>query len=105
VQTRSAKNKGVRLQNWVAFYFRGLGFKCRPAIMGETGEDIKFDDATVLWSVETKNQESLNFWKAWEQTIGRLKTHQIPVLFIKRNRQEPLVVIQADYFFDLIGKK
>ena len=103
MKTRSAKNKGVRLQNWVAYFFRGLGYKCRPALMGETGEDIKFEGDRI-WSIETKNQESLNVWRAWEQTTSRSKEWQEPLLFIKKNRHEPLAVIRADYFFALIER-
>ena len=75
MKSRSAKNKGKRLQN----SFRDLLLETftqlepddiRSAIMGESGEDIKLSPAArkiIPYSIECKNQEAINIWKAYEQ--------------------------------------
>lgn len=104
----SAKAKGRVLQDWVAEQIRRLpgvhpdDVKC--AIMGESGADVKcFGTARKVfpYSVECKNTERLNVWDAYEQA----KSHKggEPLLVMKKNRKKPLVVIDAEHFFELIG--
>ena len=52
------------------------------------------------YSIECKNQESVNIWKSYEQAESNAGDYE-PVLFIKRNNQKPLVVVDADYFVSL----
>jgi hypothetical protein len=53
------------------------------------------------YSVECKNQETLNVWKAFEQAEYNSGSYR-PLLIIKRNRKEPLAVVEANHFIELI---
>ena len=104
MRTQSAKAKGRRLQQW----FRDLLIdKLRihkedieSRSMGAGGEDLIMARAArekFPYSIECKNQESLNIWKAYEQATENSGDYE-PVCFIKRNNQKPLVVVDAEYF-------
>ena len=71
MKTQSAKAKGRRFQQWV-----------RDQL------------------IECKNQESLNVWKSYEQAEANSGDYE-SVVFIKRNNQKPLVVVDAEYFIKL----
>ena len=71
--------------------------------MGAGGEDLIMARAArekFPYSIECKNQESLNVWKSYEQAQSNSGDYE-PIVFIKRNNQKPLVVIDADYFINL----
>jgi len=71
--------------------------------MGSQGEDIIMARAArekFPYSIECKNQESLNIWKAYEQATENSGNYE-PIVFIKRNNQKPLVVVDAEYFVRL----
>ncbi len=113
MKTSSAKAKGRNLQNAVrdlivAVLPDELKCQARSAIMGETGADVKLvgkaRDA-FPYAVECKNQERLNLWASWDQTMDNAKKEKLsPALFVKKNRTEILVVLKATDFFDLINK-
>ena len=103
MKTASAKAKGRRLQQWVAkMLVEHLGadaedLESRP--MGSSGEDIimgKLTRQKFPYSVECKNQEAVNVWKAYEQAESNSKQYE-PVVVIKRNQHKPLVVVDAEY--------
>ena len=107
MKTSSAKAKGRRLQQWV----RNLLIEeleihpedIESRSMGAGGEDLIMARAArekFPYSIECKNQESLNIWKAYEQAESNSGEYE-PVVFIKRNKQKPLVVIDAEYFVNL----
>lgn len=107
MRTASAKAKGRRLQQWVAkMLVEHLGvdaedLESRP--MGSSGEDIimgKLTRQKFPYSVECKNQEAVNVWKAYEQAESNSKQYE-PVVVIKRNQHKPLVVVDAEYFIGL----
>ena len=108
MKSRSAKNKGKRLQNNVRDLLLETFNQLEPddiksAIMGESGEDIKLSPAArrlIPYSFECKNQEAVNVWKAYEQAESNSGDYE-PVVFIKRNNQKPLVVVDAEYFVKL----
>tara|TARA_B100000745_G_scaffold252870_1_gene175099 strand:+ start:920 stop:1183 length:264 start_codon:yes stop_codon:yes gene_type:complete len=56
--------------------------------------------ALFPYSVECKNQESLNVWNSYAQATANCGENQ-PALFIKRNRHKPLVVLDAEHFIQL----
>ena len=111
MKSRSAKNKGKRLQN----SFRDLlleTFKqlepddIRSAIMGESGEDIKLSPAArklIHYSFECKNQEKLNIWDSLSQAEENAGNYD-PVLIFKRNRSKTYAVINIDKFIELINE-
>ena len=109
MKSRSAKNKGKRLQNNVRDLLLETFNQLEPddiksAIMGESGEDIKLSPAArklIPYSFECKNQEALNIWSALEQAETNAGDYD-PVLIFKRNRTKTYVVIEIEKFIELI---
>ena len=111
MKSRSAKNKGKRLQN----NFRDLLLETfnqlepddiRSAIMGESGEDIKLSPAArklIPYSFECKNQEKLNIWDSLSQAEENSGDYD-PVLIFKRNRSKTYAVINIEKFIELINE-
>lgn len=106
MRTSSAKAKGRRLQQEVASALRattGLSeadIKSTP--MGTQGEDVWLSAAArekFPYSIECKNVEKLNLWKAWAQAVSNQKDLH-PMLVVARNRQEPLVVLRLADFLE-----
>ncbi len=110
MKTRSAKNKGKRLQNTVRDILLET-FKedlepddVKSAVMGDSGEDIQLSPAArkiIPYSIECKNQEKLNIWSALEQAEDNSK-ESTPVLIFKRNRSKTYAVIEFKEFVELI---
>ena len=107
MKTSSAKAKGRKLQQWFAnLLVETLGvdeedIESRP--MGSQGEDIIMGKQTrqvFPYSVECKNREAVNVWKAYEQATENCKGYE-PLVVIKRNRTKPLVLVDAEYFVEL----
>ncbi len=74
--------------------------------MGVSGEDIQLSPKArgiIPWAIECKNVEKLNLWSAWKQAEANAKGHQ-PLLFVKRNHQKPLVVMDAKYFIGVYSE-
>ena len=111
MKSRSAKNKGKRLQN----NFRDLLLEAfqelepddnRSAIMGESGEDIKLSPAArkiIPYSFECKNQEKLNIWDSLNQAEENSGDYD-PVLIFKRNRSKTYAVVNVEKFIELINE-
>lgn len=98
MDTKGRKAKGRKLQNWVAGILSQYLGNVRPAIMGETGSDIKIADlpSHLLIDIECKNQANgfAAVFNAFEQSRGRCKDG-ISVVVIKENRKKPLVVFDG----------
>jgi hypothetical protein len=110
MKTRSAKNKGKRLQNSVrdilleTFKNQLEEDDVKSTTMGESGEDIQLSPAArklIPYAFECKNQEKLNVWSALEQAESNGEKG-IPVLVFKRNRSKTYAVIEFKEFVDLI---
>ena len=110
MKTSSAKAKGRKLQQWFAnLLVESLGLdqediESRP--MGSQGEDIilgKQSRQIFPFSVECKNQEAVNVWKAYEQDSENSKGNE-PVVEIKRNTTKPIVLEDAKHFVELCKK-
>jgi len=110
VKTQSAKAKGRRLQQW----FRDLLIEkldihpedIESRSMGAGGEDLIMARAArekFPYSIECKNQESVNLWKSYEQAQENSKDYE-PVVILKRNNTKPLVLVDAEYFVKLHEK-
>ena len=111
MKTSSAKAKGRKLQQWFAnVLVETLGLdsedlESRP--MGSQGEDIimgRESREKFPYSIECKNQEAVNVWKAYEQAESNCGKYE-PLVVIKRNRSKPLVVIDAAHFVTLHKKQ
>ena len=111
MKSRSAKNKGKRLQNNVRDLLLETFSQLEPddirsAIMGESGEDIKLSPAArkfIPYSFECKNQEKLNIWDAIAQSEENAGDYD-PVLIFKRNRSKTYAVINIEKFIELINE-
>ena len=110
MKTSSAKAKGRRLQQWTRdrlieeLHVHPEDIESRS--MGAGGEDLIMARAArekFPYSVECKNQEKVNIWKAYEQCDANSKDYE-PVVVIKKNNFKPLVVVDADYFIKLHGE-
>ena len=111
MRTSSAKAKGRRFQQWVRDQLieqldvHPEDIESRS--MGAGGEDLIMARAArekFPYSIECKNQESLNIWKAYEQSTENSGDYE-PVCFIKRNNQKPLVVVDAEYFIRIHNER
>ena len=111
MKSRSAKNKGKRLQNNIRDLLLETFNQLEPddvrsAIMGEQGEDIKLSPAArrlIPYSFECKNQEALNIWSSLEQAETNSGDYD-PVLIFKRNRSKTYAVINIEKFIELINE-
>jgi len=113
MKTRSAKAKGRRLQNRIVqmlseAFPQWHPDDIRPAIMGESGADIKLSPAAQQqcpWAIEAKNQERVNLWKAYAQAEAhaREKSNTEPILVVSKNHiKEPLAVVRFSYLIRLL---
>ena len=107
MKTQSAKAKGRRLQQWM----RDLLIEklevhpedIESRSMGAGGEDLIMARAArekFPYSIECKNQESINIWKSYEQAKENAGEYE-PIVVLKRNNTKPLVLVDADYFVKL----
>ena len=69
--------------------------------MGCGGEDVLLSPkarAKFPFSIECKNTERLNLYKAYDQCIDNSKELHEPLLIVKKNHHKPLAIIDAEYF-------
>ena len=109
MKSASCKAKGRALQNAVALIVRAAFAlppeDVRPAVMGETGVDIKLSArarAVFPFAVECKKRESLNVWEALKQAEANAKKEGLrPLLVFQRNRSQAYVALSLADFMDL----
>ena len=112
MKTRSAKNKGKRLQNDVRDLILETFKQLEPddvrsTTMGDSGEDILLSPAArklFPFSVECKNQERLNIWESLEQAESNANQH-IPLLVFKRNRSKTYISMEINDLMRLLSEK
>lgn len=108
MKTRSAKNKGKKFQNLIRDKFLDLFPElepddCRSTTMGMQGEDLQLSPAArklIPYSIECKSNKRFAVYKILEQA----KTHgaYTPLVFLKQDRSDPLVVIELSEFLELL---
>ena len=112
ISIASRKSKGRNLQKWICEQISNLtGFEwgkdkpieSRP--MGQSGCDVRLEKQVLdvfKFSIEAKNQEK---W-AIPQWIDQAKENQMEntdwLLFVKRNRYDPIVILDAKAFFKIL---
>jgi len=104
MKAQSAKAKGRKLQQWVRNKLIDL-LDVHPEdiesrSMGAGGEDLIMARAArekFPYSIECKNVEKLNVWDAYEQAKANCGNYE-PLVVMKKNNKQPLVVIDAEYF-------
>ena len=108
MKTQSRKAKGRRLQQqFMQLLIEKLDIDpedIESRAMGSGGEDLIMSKAARTkfpYSIECKNQESLNIWKAWDQANGNKGLYE-PMIVIKKNGVRPLVVLDAENFLEMI---
>jgi len=111
MKPQSAKSKGRKLQQWFTKLLVDVldmdeeDLESRP--MGSQGEDIimgKLSRGKFPYSIECKNQEAVNVWKAYAQAQENCKSYE-PLVVIKRNRSKTLVLVDAEHFVSLFKEK
>ena len=111
MKTRSAKNKGKRLQNNVRDLILEKFTQLEPddvrsTTMGDSGEDVllsPFARRLFPFSIECKNQEKLNIWSSLEQAENNSGSHT-PLLIFKRNRTKTYAVLEFDKLLELLDE-
>ena len=109
MKPQSAKQKGRLFQQKVRDMLLENAPELEPddirsTSMGCGGEDLQLSPSARRRdniSVECKSVEKLNVYGAYEQASANGGDYE-PVLFMKKNRKKPLVVIDADYFISLL---
>lgn len=107
MKTASAKAKGRNLQKWVRDFLIEL-FHFDPedvksTAMGQSGEDIQLGSIPRQFlplSIECKSRNKFVIYTMYEQARKNSKIYE-PVLIIKEDRQKPLAVVDAEFFFKL----
>ena len=109
MKTRSAKAKGRRAAAKAKDLICGALDLSEGDIVitssGENGEDLKLSPyARTLfpYTVEVKNQERLNIWKALEQADSHGNS---PILIFTRNRDKIYCALGFEEFLQLMKRK
>ena len=110
MKPQSAKSKGRKFQQWVRdLLIEKLDIHpedIESRSMGAAGEDIMMARSArnlFPFSIECKNQQSVNIWKSYEQAEANSGDYE-PIVFLKRNNINPLVLVDAEYFVELHKK-
>ena len=109
----SGKAKGRNLQQWVLTkiheYFPSLEEgDAKSTSMGVNGEDVQLSPAArrlFPYSVECKSRDSIAVYGWLTQAVTNAPKGVTPLLVVKQNRSKPLVIIDAEVFFNLVGEK
>ena len=106
---QSAKQKGRRLQQWVRDLLLKIGGlhsdDVRSTSMGNGGEDVQLSPKArelFPFQIECKNKKSYSVYKDYFQACEH--GDHTPVLVIKQNDCQPLVVVDAEWFFSFCKK-
>jgi hypothetical protein len=110
IKPQSAKAKGRNLQKLV----RDIILELNPELnsddvqstsMGAGGEDVKLSQAArklVPFQIECKNKAEIAVYGWYEQAQDHGQ-HE-PLLVIKTNHRDPLVVVNAELFFKILRR-
>lgn len=112
IQIQSAKAKGRSLQQWACKMISELtGFewgKDKPIEsrgMGQSGVDVRLEKEVLKkfpFSVECKAQESWNVHEWIDQASKNQMKNTNWLLVCKRSRKEPIIIMDAKAFFNLL---
>ncbi len=110
MKTASSKAKGRLLQQLVRDKILDIYPSLEPddvksTSMGASGEDIQLSPAArklFPYSVECKSRETISTYTWYQQAKTNTPKSAEPLLVIKQNRGKPLVVLDLDYFMELV---
>ena len=115
MKTSSCKAKGRILQQLVAKALAevydlsyGPDQDVGSREMGQSGTDVKLSPLArtkIAYNVECKNGKSIGLWGSWAQTIANTGDGRVPLLVMKRNRQEPLAILTFEHLITLLKKQ
>jgi hypothetical protein len=123
MKTSSKKAKGRSLQYWVCnkiaelyeFEFDQQNDQCpiHSRDMGQSGTDVLIRDKQLYesfkYDVECKNTETISVYSYIDQAKANTKEGRNWAVIHKKNKSKPIVIIDADHFFNLLkqirGKK
>jgi len=111
--TKARKAKGRALQNLVVSKLLDRAPELEPddikgAIMGEQGMDVKLSPAAYKeypLKIECKNQEK---FKGIYDIYSQAEEHKgkgEPIIVLKMNRKNPLVMMDLDFFLDFYKRR
>ena len=108
MKTSSAKAKGRNLQKWVRDkilnVFPMLGKDdVNSRSMGASGTDIMLSvegKRVCPYAIECKNLKAISIYKHYEQATSNAGTLE-PLLVVKQNNSKPLVIVDAEHFWEL----
>ena len=110
MKTQSRKAQGRRLQQkFMQLLIEDLDIDpedIESRSMGAGGEDLIMSKAArnkFPFSIECKNQERMNIWSAWDQAVNNRGIYE-PLVVIKKNGVNPLVVLDAKVFMEYVKK-
>lgn len=113
IKPSSAKAKGRRLQQWVrdqiiAAFPKLTVSDVWSTSMGANGEDVKLSAAARKlfgYSVECKALKAIAVYKAMDQATDNCPKGAEPLVVLKADRRRPLVLMDAEHFFNLVRQK
>lgn len=109
ITPQSAKAKGRRLQQEVARIMLKLDPDLHPddivsRSMGASGEDIMLSPAarmTYPVSIECKSKAKFAGYTIMDQAKANCPKDMEPVAVVKADRRKPLVMVDAEHYFEL----
>lgn len=108
MNTRSAKAKGRRLALWVVDKIRALFDLPEEDVVatnsGVPGIDVQLSNRArkfFPYSVECKNYARIAIYQWWDQAVAN-QGELVPLLVVKANRRDPLVIMSWDTFESLL---
>lgn len=113
MKIHSAKAKGRRLQDEVVEslyenYNQLRKGDIKPAIMGESGKDIKMSPSAedqIPFDIECKNTEKASPWQWIKQAEENTKENRIPLVVFRRNRSKTYAIIEWEKLLKLVNGK
>lgn len=110
MKPQSSKNKGRKLQQWVATHIKQFfnlhDDDVRSTSMGAGGEDIQLSPharSLFPYQVECKSRAKFAIYQVYEQCQRHGENE--PLLIIKQDNKKPLAVVDALHFMTLCMEK
>jgi hypothetical protein len=112
MKTSSAKSKGRLLQKKVRdaileTYKELTPNDVRSTSMGASGVDVLLSERAMdyfPYSVECKNRARIAVYDWWLQCACNVHPNTQPLMVIKQNHSDPLVIITLDHFMELSSR-
>lgn len=108
MKVATGKAKGRRLQQWVRDKLLEIHSVLEPddiksTAMGQGGEDVQLSPAArrlIPYTIECKARKTVSVYPWYEQAMANNPKDYVPVLVVKQDRKKPLVVVDAEWFFE-----